>query len=244
MNKTILLISSLLAGICLYGQTSKNGLVIRLDGNYNETATDNRLQYVNQYNAKSKNGNFLLSAGYKYGNWLWGLGFEYARNKTETNGQLFEYLRISEMEIRTFAFAEQSTVTLNTYGGTFYVSRYLPIGRNLYFTPGFYLGYGKIKGDYSGTSMSAIPYSTSSASDLSTSTVGSVDIVNYERPVSVPYFYMQLSPELTWFFSNRFGLNLQMGGLGISVVDFKWKESTKQINFNLSLWKLGILFKI
>jgi Ser-tRNA(Ala) deacylase AlaX len=42
MNKTILLlVTCLFAGICLYGQESENGFVIRLDGNYNETAASN-----------------------------------------------------------------------------------------------------------------------------------------------------------------------------------------------------------
>ncbi|MCL1941953.1 MAG: hypothetical protein FWF54_00140 [Candidatus Azobacteroides sp.] len=55
---------------------------------------------------------------------------------------------------------------------------------------------------------------------------------------------MQLSPELTCFFSNHFGLNIQMGGLGISIVDSDWSNSSKQINFNPAFWKLGILFKL
>lgn len=70
------------------------------------------------------------------------------------------------------------------------------------------------------------------------------DLRFYRQDISMPYFYAQLSPELTWFFSTRFGLNLQMGGLGINIIDSDWKNSTKQLNFNPSFWKLGVVFKI
>ncbi|MDR1610337.1 MAG: hypothetical protein LBS08_02365 [Candidatus Symbiothrix sp.] len=238
MKKTILLINCIFAIACSYGQVSDNGLVIRLDGNYNETSNSNLLQSVNSYSAASKEGGFLLSAGYKYRNWVWGLGFEYTRSKTEALGQLFEFTE----EALEAAFAEQSAVTLNAYGGALYVSRYVPIWRNLYFTPGFYLGYGRVNGDYSGTVISIATIPVPAYAGLSSVTKPIVR--GYEQSNDVPYFYTQLSPELTWFFSDHFGVNLQTGGLGITVVDSDWENSAKQVNFNPSLWKLGIVIKL
>jgi hypothetical protein len=235
MKKTILLINCIFAIVCSYGQVSDNGLVIRLDGNYSETSNSNLLQSVNSYSAASKEGGFLLSAGYKYRNWVWGLGFEYTRSKTEAQGQLFE-----SGEVLETVFAEQSAITLNAYGAALYVSRYVPIWRNLYFTPGFYLGYGRVNGDYSGTVISV----TIPAATVELSVITNPIIRGYAQSNDVPYFYTQLSPELTWFFSDHFGVNLQMGGLGITVVDSDWKNSAKQVNFNPSLWKLGIVIKL
>ena len=226
MKKIIISISCLLACICLYGQVNENGFVFRLDGNYNATTTSNALQYVNAYNAKSKNGNASVSIGYLHRHWLLGLGFEYNHSKTETVGSLVAF------STSTSAFTEKNDISLNSYGQILYTNYYLPVWNSLYFTPGFYLGYGNIKGNNS-------RYVASTTTEP-----WSVQLRSYEDKISSCYFYMQLSPELAWFFSNHFGLYLQMGGLGISAVDFDWSNSSKQINFNPSFWKLGLLFKI
>ena len=248
MCKTILLAAGLFTAICLYGQENENGFIFRLDGNYNETATSNALQYVNAYNAESRNGNVSVSAGYLYQHWRVGLGFEYNRSKSTILGELVEErpIAVSEtgLSVMSSIFLEQNAVRLNSYGGLFSVNRYLPVWRNLYFTPGFYLGYGRITGNYTGTVvlyqglLSPIPGILYDLSDMQ-NYAGS-----YEQDISQSYFYMQLSPELTWFFSKHFALNIQMGGAGIDVIDFEWSNSSKQINFNPSFWKLGIVFKI
>jgi len=229
MYKAIFLVACLFTGIYSYGQEIENNFIFRLDGNYNEVNTNNMLQNINAYSAVSKNGNVSLSAGYKHRNWLFGLGFEYSQSKTTAIGKSV-YKQHDAQPFEITAFGERNEITLNMYGGVLYTSYYLPIYRNLYFTPGFFLGYGCIKGDYRG------------AVELTLSNFSISNSGYYEGEISPNnYFYMQLSPELTWFFSNHFGLNLQMGGLGINAVDSDW---SKQINFNPSFWKLGILFKI
>ena len=120
----------------------------------------------------------------------------------------------------------------------------MPVWRNLYFTPGFYLGYGTIGGNNTGTVayrtlLNPIPEFQLTEGDSPTSYAG-----GYEIKISSNYFYVQLSPELTWFFSNRIGLNIQTGRLGINVIDSDWRNSSKQINFNPSFWKLGIILKL
>jgi len=249
MRKTFLLIACLFTGIYLHGQVAENGFVIRLNGNYNETAAGNILKYINSYDVKSKDGNMSVSAGYMYRHWLFGLGFEYNRNKSEAQGGLYERFYYYDESYtpenpasKIRYFVESSEFKLNSYGGIFYVSRYLPIYRNLYFTPGFYLGYGTINGNQSGTmaSISTEDYPPLTFHPYYRDTY----ITSFEEDISLPYFYMQVSPELTWFLSNRLGLNVQMGGLGINVIDSDWRNSSKQINFNPSYWKLGIFFKI
>ena len=247
MQKTILLAICLFTGIYLHGQVNENGFVIRLDGNYNETTANNALQYVNSYNSKSKNGSVTASLGYMYRHWLFGLGFEYNHSKSDVQGGLYEKIGINDgngasLDNSVFninVLNELSAVTSNSYGGMLYVNRYIPLYRNLYFTPGFYLGYGTIKGNYSGAMATA---------SFITNTIlyGPSEPIyeTYDQKTSSPYFYMQLSPELTWFFSNHFGLSVQMGGAGIGVVDSDWKNSAKQIDFNPALWKLGLIYKL
>ena len=243
MNKTILLTICLFAAVCLQGQVNENGFVIRLDGNYNETTTSNLLQYINVYGAKSKDGNISVSTGYLCQNWLFGLGFEYIRNKSNVFGNVTykKYVTGYNDIIEYNTSLEANTVNLNGYGGVFYISRYLPVWRNLYFTPGFYVGCGNIKRDNSGI----VGFTQLFAPDIGISIVGPLSFASiYKKQKSSEYFYMQLSPELTWFFSKRFGLNIQMGGLGINIIDSDWKNSSKQINFNPAFWKLGVLFKL
>ena len=234
MHKIILLATCFFAGLCLYGQESESGFVIRLDGNYNETTSSNMLQFINANNTVNKGGNVSLSAGYMYKHWLFGLGFEYSREKATASGLLYD---------QASASMEQSKATLNMYGGMLYTNYYFQIYRNLYFTPGFYIGYGNIKGDYSGT-VASLPSASDYMIDYPLDGSAGSSYYEYRKEISSNYFYMQLSLELVWFFSNRFALNAQLGGLSIGVIDFDWSNSSKQINFNPSFWKLGILFKI
>ena len=234
-------------GIYLHKQINSNGFVFRLNGNYNETNTDNMLQNINAYSAVNKTGNVSLSAGYMRQHWLFGLSFEYSRNKTIADGvSSYKQLLFDEQQSKIVMSAsrERSNVTSNMYGGMLYTNYYLPIYRNLYFTPGFYLGYGHIKGDYSGLAASRLLIVDNNSSSIYLSNATGTLNTAYEGKISSNYFYTQLSPELTWFFSNRFGLNLQAGGLGINVIDSDWRNASKQINFNPSFWKLGILFKL
>ena len=257
MQKTILLVICLFTGIHLYGQVNENGFVIRLDGNFNETTTGNTLQYVNSYDFKSKNRSISASLGYMYRHWLFGLGFEYNRNKSDVQGGLFQELGYDGYGEYGYGYGsspenpilninssyELGTVTLNSYGGMLYANRYIPLYHNLYFTPGFYLGYGAIKGNYSGDIVTS-SFVSFPNDYISYGSLQSMKYETYEQNTSFPYFYMQLSPELTWFFSNHFGLSVQMGGIGITVVDSDWRNSSKQIDFNPSLWKLGLIFKM
>jgi len=240
-NKTFFLIGFLLVSFYSYAQMCDSCFVFRLDGAYNESTTNNALSY-NYNGAKSKNGGVFLSVGRVFKRWGIGAGFEYNRNKTEAIAQFYK-----PSETTATLLAEDRTVTLNMYGGALYVTHYLPVWRNLYFTPGFYVSYGVIKGDSEGIFISKEKYPTTVLSEPAYQnwTLGSpVFVTGYKQDISMTYFYMQLSPELTWLFSTHFGLNLQMGGFRIDVLDSDWKNSTKQINFNPSFWKLGILFKV
>ena len=236
-NKTFFLIGFFLISFCSYGQICDSCFVFRLNGAYNESATNNALSY-NYNGAKSKNGGVFLSVERVFKCWGIGAGFEYNRNKTEAIAQFYK-----PSETTATLLAEDRTVTLNMYGGALYITHYLPVWRNLYLTPGFYLGCGAIKGDSEGVFISTSSYPTTITDnpDYQNSTNF---VTGYKQDISMIYFYMQLSPELTWLFSTHFGLNLQMGGFRIDVLDSDWKNSTKQINFNPSFWKLGILFKV
>jgi len=241
MKTRLILFSAFYAMLfCSYGQISENGFVFRLDGTYNESVTNNALAY-NYNGAKGKNGGVLLSMGIMSKHWLFGVGFEYNHNKIEAGGTFYKPTE----PIRTLSI-EQSNVKLNMYGGVLYVSHYVPVLRNLYFTPGFYVGYGVIKGDHSGIFASKVeyPFHIEDPDKYHSSSTSASFFEYYQQDISMPYFYMQLSPELTWFFSNHFGLNLQMGGFRFDVLDSDLKNSTKQINFNPSFWKLGMLLKI
>ncbi len=238
MNKTLLLICSFFACIYLQGQTSGH-FIIRLDGNYNENSNANALQWVNSYEATTKNGEISLSVGYLYHKWLFGAGFEYGHMKTNSQGGLYYQMQgITFADTQeSFISIEMASLSMNSIGGKLYTSYYLPLCKNLYFTPAFYVGLGKIKGTNSSVIFSDRDLNEDGI--LSTSS----SLWEYERDISNPYLAMQLSPELTWFFSDHFGINLQTGGFGFMVVDYDWENSTKQINFNPANWNLGVLLK-
>jgi hypothetical protein len=234
MNRTILSAICFLAGIYLHGQVNSNGFVLRFGGNYNETTASNALRSVIGYNAKTKDGSMSLSAGYLYKRWLFDLGFEYTHNKTEASGQ---FAALSESSASMFV--EQGTISLNSHGGLLSTNYFIPVLHNLYFTPGFYLGFGAINGNNSGiTASQTLPVVSG---DWTLQKASPAYLQEYDVKISSNYFYMRLSPELTWFFTDHFGLNVQMGGLGINNVDSGWN---KQISFNPALWTFGIIFKI
>ncbi len=71
---------------------------------------------------------------------------------------------------------------------------------------------------------------------------GTLYTFSNERRTETDYFSTRLIPELTWFFSSKFGLYLTLGGIEYSILDWKSNNSQWDINFNPSHWILGIQF--
>jgi hypothetical protein len=55
-------------------------------------------------------------------------------------------------------------------------------------------------------------------------------------------FGTSLTPEINYFISERLGLSLYLGDIGISILDFDKSQTSFNVNFNPNNWKLGIKY--
>jgi hypothetical protein len=55
---------------------------------------------------------------------------------------------------------------------------------------------------------------------------------------------MGIYPALTYFISERFSLNLGLGGIAYSMINWKKDNSSWAINFNPNVWEFGVKVKI
>ncbi len=243
MNKLVLLFLFLFTRSMLYGQIKDKGVILRVDGGYDEQTTTNLLTTINTYEAKEKGGNISVSVGLKRDNWVFGLGFQYAASKASTLGmnRIEEDPRDPTANVYYF---EGDEASIKIPSGKIFASYYLPIFGKFYFTPAFYVGYGKsiFKEQVNFNVITYLPVEYS-YDPLSYSAFGTtLSVRQYEIKKSTPYFYLQLAPEFSYFFSNTFSLNLQLGGASFEIMDGDWDNHQKRISFSPKYWKLGATF--
>ncbi|MFA6377875.1 MAG: hypothetical protein WCW63_04530, partial [Acholeplasmataceae bacterium] len=77
-----------------------------------------------------------------------------------------------------------------------------------------------------------------------TQIAGHTEIRSWESDDYYSYFGSSLSPEINYFFSEKFGLYLGFGGIEYAILDWNKDQSSWNVNFNPNYWRLGIKFKI
>jgi len=232
MKKYSLLFFSLLASFNLFSQISKNDIIVSLDGNYRKTTIEyGVLSNINQnqINALSispSGGVFLTDRIFI------GLGLDYNRNKE---------IRINKLEFNSFRQYENLTVTSNAFLPRLIVGYYLPVFHRLYFNTNFSINIGKIN-----SQINRILIEDSKP-------INNLDIFDtpmipkyYEQEYQTKsdYFGTRICPELTYILSPKFALNLGLGRVEYSIIDWKNDNSSWLINFNPECWRLGVTLKL
>jgi hypothetical protein len=207
--------------------------LIKLSGGYIEEQGTNGLMNINSYSGENKSWNIGVTVGYALNqNWEMGVGFSYTGQRLQSSGTDFF------MEETGSLFAEEAKLSVYRPTGIVYAGYNAKIFKRLYFSSFFYANIGRNNGDWEALniSISDIPV------DNPIGSLGYVSSVHLEnRDISTSYLGLQVSPELTLYLSDKFGINLRLGGVGVDVNDGDWDEKQVFANFNPKYWQLGFV---
>jgi hypothetical protein len=232
MKKNVLIAFIVFSTLDLFGQISKGKYIISLEGNYMKSNAENGVTT----NLSSLNGQYL-NIGFSYGgffsdHFVFGVGFDYNWVKEARYNKLYvnNIIQLEKMDIKS-----------NVFLPNIYLGFYFQIISKLYFNTNLKISYGIIKSDYE----------TISAGSVNTIS-DSISIIDNNEPFlrsstkesKSGYFSSQISPELTYFVSPKFGLFLGLGKIEYSVIDWKKESSNWVVNFNPSYWKFGLKVNI
>jgi len=212
----------------LYSQIEKGNIIISGEGSYIKATTEAGVT-SNIYGVEGKHLGLSTSIGYFFTNkWVAGVGFDYYWSK-ET--------RLSELYINDFLQVEEMNIKANGFLPNVYVGYYYPVISKLYFTRNFKIGFGKLKTEYS-----CMIAGIEKVSDQTINLLyGSNSYLNeYNKSDEVDIFSSSFYPELVYFIRPNIGLNIGMGGVEYTMLDWKTDNSNWVINFNPSQWRYGI----
>jgi hypothetical protein len=228
MRKIGLIILTFIICIDIYSQINKGNLLISIDGNYIKKNSENGVTS----NHNLTNGKYLdlgFSAGHFLSNRLvLGVGLDYIREKEIRYNQTYNF--------NLYVQKEQMTIKSNTLMPNVYCAYYYPITNRLYVSSKIKLAYGKLRTEYSTliASKSSIGIELGATNQYFGSALG----VDYrsEDEYSIAGVY----PELNYFISRKFCLNLGLGGIEYAMIDWNNDNSSLVINFNPCYWKVGL----
>lgn len=222
----------LLLSIQANSQIRKGDLVMSVEGNYRK---DNRESGV-YTNANSVRGSLLDvggTVGFAFSDRIVaGFGLDYMNNKeTRTNRLLLaDQLQMEEMQLKSKGFAPN-----------LFLGYYLPVFDRLYLSSTLKVSYGKIKSDFGSIYVGREMLLENDPNHLYVS--ASSYARGYSGSSDADLFGLSLSPELTWFATEKFGIYLGLGGIEYALSDWDADNSGWLISFNPSYWSFGIRIK-
>jgi hypothetical protein len=233
MKRNAILIIILLFSLDSFGQIAKDKVLISMNGNYMKTNTETGV-YTNGFSTKGQYLNLGTSIGiFLSDHFVMGVGVNYNWGKeTRMNKLIYgnTILQIEELKVK-------SKILLP---GVFF-GYYFPIAGKFYFNANLALNCGKINSDYERLFAQRSTYFTTDSSymylDNNTAVSGGAS-----GSSSTYYFSAQICPELSYFFTSKFGLSMSFGGIEYSITDWKSENSAVAVNFNPAYWKLGVKF--
>lgn len=230
MNKiivTLLCVFSLNA----YSQIEEGKVLISFDGNFNKSGTESGVRT----NSQVSQGKYLdlgTTVGYFVTkNFIIGAGFNYGwsdEDRISMFSNISTYAQQEAMNIKS------RTYLVNAYGGYYY-----QICDKFYFNTNLKFGFGKAKAENKNTFVSAVHYADNVIVDGSE--LGSQNI-SWDGDSDTDCFSVEVLPELSYFVTPKFGLNLGLGGVGFAMADWDKDNTSWLVNFNPTYWRLGFKF--
>jgi hypothetical protein len=229
MKRNVLIVLIIFSTLELFSQINKGKTIMSFDGNYRKSNTESGVTT----NHRSIQGQYLNvgpSIGYFITDrFIVGVGVDYYWEKETRSNSLFtnnEYAQMETMKIKSKALLP----------GLF-VGYYYPINDKFYFSTNLKISYGNIK-----TESHSMVATARKIDDDGIELIGSLPSVLTEQRAIYDndYFSSKISPELTYFVSKKFGLNLGLGGIEYALPDWESDNSSWAINFNPKYWRLGV----
>lgn len=223
----------------LLAQQKKGDNDVVINGMYNTTTNQTGVE-GNSNSVKSHLLNMGAAlSGSMNNHFLIGVGLDYVSQNDDRvsnftfYNQSIEYLKYETMNLKSHVFLP------NVFVG--YYSRILD---KLYFNSNLKLSYGQINTNTEGQQID-MKYNlpTNGVYPI----VGTFDpVVTYgnKSEDKTDFSSAAIIPEITYYFSNRFGISLGLGGIQYSFTNWKIKNSSFSVNFNPSNWQVGIKLPI
>jgi len=229
MRKIIAVFIILATSMSVYSQICKGDYSISVSGNYNKGSNSSGV-LTNSFNTKGENINASISIEhYKRSNFYIGIGFDFHLGNDDISNSLFskKFTQFENMNVKSILLFPH----LN-YG------YYLQIANDLFLNINARVGYGVLAYDYNSDYMN-FQHPNGGTLDKITTPAENLkwDNSDYYRD-----FGSSLSPELNYFFSEKFGLCLRLGGIEYSILDGDKDNSSLNVNFNPNNWRLGIRY--
>ncbi|MFO7655438.1 MAG: hypothetical protein R6W78_00040 [Bacteroidales bacterium] len=236
MKKEIFIMILFFSTSMVFSQINKSDIIISGYGNYNQS-TSGSGTYTNQYAVKGKYLDIGASIGYFVKeHFIIGVGLDYMWSKEySTNSSLINvFYQVESMDYKS------NILLPNVFFGYYY-----QIVNKLYINGNLKLNFGRLKSNYS-TTYAGVTDIISDGQWVSESDYGFLFnyAKSYEGNSELDYLSVLFLPELTYFISSRFGLNLGLGGIGYSLTDWELDNSDWIVSFNPSYWKLGFKIRI
>jgi len=232
MKKIILSLIIFSSSLTVFSQISKGTIAVSINGNYYDGSSSNGVT-TNSLTTIGQNLNAGLSIEYYVtNNVFFGVGFDYYWGKE---------VIINQISNNAFKQLESMRVKSNLKSPNFFGGYNWRVSNKLYLIMNLKLGFGR----YSNNSYSAFAWRPKIVNEDGTLTqVEFSETSAWEFDDEYSYFGSSLSPEINYFFSDKFGLCLGLGGIEYAVFDWNIDQSSWNVNFNPNYWKLGIKFKI
>jgi len=211
----------LLFPLFVHAQPDSSRFIIRFNGGYADTGSSNGVASLGALASNTGAWNVGLAVGLPLGkHWEAGIGFEYWKQKTIAQSEIYLPLQWQAMQ--------QTETDMKLIVGKLYMAGRWQLFSRLYFTPIFSTGIGK-------------------ATEIQMINTYVAEYMSYfnwwinESDISYDYFSINLAPAFSFYLNHHFALNLEIGSFSFSTTDWEWDNKQWLANINPAYWKLGII---
>ncbi len=231
MKKTLALLLILTISISVFSQFTKGDYSILLNGSYNQ-GTNWMGVSTNNFTTKGENASASLSVErYRASNFYLGLGLDFQWSNDDVTNSLLSknFAQFENMNMQSFL-----VFPFISYGYN------LPLADNLSLNLNARVGYGIL-----GTNLSSDyqNYQHPNGGTFAQNQTANENLT-WNHSEYLDEFGTSFSPEINYFFSDRFGLSLRLGGIGYTIQEWDKDRSSFSMNFNTNNWRLGIRYII
>jgi hypothetical protein len=230
MRKGIIILLGLILSNHCIGQIKKGDLLFSIEGNYINSPTEIGVT-TDLLQVSSKKTNLTGVVEYFItDNFSLGFGLTYHKQNEERlneNYLLNQYVQMEQLEIKKIAILPQLSA-----------SYYKKIIDKFYFGTSLDLAYGKMNQEYE----TFVFYSQNYATTTLLLTESNDTLIPYQRQSSSSnkIAFASLSPGIHYFINGTVGVNLQLGAIEYSIVDWTSEQDSFGLNFSPNYWALGV----
>ena len=229
MKRIIVILFVLTASTSVYSQFCKGDYSISLNGNYYKGSSSSGVA-TNSFSSIGENLKTYLSIEhYKTSKSYhgFGVGFYWGDNDMTNSLLSKKFSQIETMNLKSIKI-----FTNLIYG------YYLQIADNLFINVSTRVGFGVLSTNFDSEYKNyQHPYGGTLDQGESAD-----ENLSFNSSESYGEFGSSISPEFNYFFSDRFGLCLHLGGIEYSILDWKKDLSFWKVDINPNIWRLGIRY--